>query len=235
MFNICTTIIMTASGCTTNHPDLGAIGHGATWIVPGIEGQATMVQPVVEALRDSGYKGDIYRINWGNPLLPFRNLCNKDYKVLKANELAQDITNYARQHPHQPIDLIGYSAGGGLATMAVELLPEDIKVNNLTLVHSALSPDYDLTLALSKVSGKIKNVHSKADWVILGIGTTIFGTMDNSHCSSAGMVGFNIGKAVPNISQRHKLQQVSWQLDQKRWGGHITIYAHNFNKQYVIN
>ncbi len=235
MFNLCTTLIMTATGCNNNLFNPGTPGHGTTWIVPGIEGQAVLVKPVISALRDSGYKGDIKSINWGSPLLPFRNLCNKSYKALKSKELTNEIARYAQSHPNQPINIIGYSAGAGLATMAVEQIPDNIKINNLTLVHGALSPKYDLTKAISKTSGKIKNVCSSADWLILGLGTSIFGTMDNTHTSSAGMVGFDPETAIPNPAQRLKLQQVKWNLSQKRWGGHTTIYSYNFNKDYVIN
>ncbi|MBN2063289.1 MAG: hypothetical protein JW745_00690 [Sedimentisphaerales bacterium] len=235
MINLCTTLALALVGCEARQYHPGSSEQGATWLIPGIEGQATMVKPVIKALRDSGYQGDIYTLNWGNPLLPFRNLCNEKYKQEKAQTLANNIVKYAQDHPHQPIDIIGYSAGAGLTIMAVEKLPPHVKVRNITLVHGAISPEYDLTAALANTSGSIKNVSSKADWLILGLGTTIFGTMDNSHSSSAGMVGFDTQMAVPDPLQRHKLKQIKWKAKQKRWGGHITLYQYAFNKKYVLN
>ena len=234
MFNICTTVALGAVGCQGPTYDKGLPSQGATWLIPGIEGQATMVKPVVKALRASDYEGEIFSYNWGNPILPFRNLCNKSHKSLKSQQLAQSITDFAHNHPNTPIDIVGYSAGAGLTIMAVEQLPYDVKIRNIYLVHGALSPDYNLTNALANSYGTIKNIYSKADWVILGLGTSIFGTMDNTHTASAGMVGFNPQMAVPDQSQQNRLIQIPWQLDQKRWGGHITLYEYSFNKNYVF-
>lgn len=236
MFNLCTTIVLAATGCQAPEFNAGTANNvGATWLIPGIEGQSTMVRPVIAAMRDSGYKGDIFCHNWGSPLLPFRNLCNGKYKDKKSQELAENIVKYVQAHPDEPIDIIGYSAGAGLTIMAVERLPASVKVRNITLVHGALSPQYDLTQAMANITGTIKNVSSKADWVVLGLGTILFGNMDSTHCSSAGMVGFNSQQAVPDSSQRDRLQQIQWQFKQKRWGGHITLYEYSFNKNYVVN
>lgn len=234
MLNICTTIALGAVGCQVPAVDKGVSSHGAIWIVPGIEGQATLVKPVIKALRTGSYKGEIYSYNWGNPLLPLKNLCDNNHKLLKSQQLAQDIVIFARKNPAAPIDIVGYSAGAGLSIMAVEQLPADVKVRNIYLVHGALSPEYDLTKALSNSYGTIKNLYSKADWFILGLGTSIFGTMDNAHTASAGMVGFDSEAAVPDPALRLRLNQVSWQLDQKRWGGHITLYEYSFNRNYVF-
>ena len=213
----------------------GTPEKGAVWLVPGIEGQALLVGSVEKALHANGYGGLVNRFNWGNPLIPLWNLCSDDHKEKQSQRLADEIVEYSRKNPGKPIDIIGYSGGGGLAVLAVEKLPENVNVRNVTLVHGALSPEYDLTNALVKIDGKLRNVYSTADWLILGIGTRIFGTIDEVKTDSAGMVGFDIAKAVPDAEQRIKFEQVPWKITHKRWGGHLGLYDYKFNKKYVVN
>ncbi len=206
---------------------------GAVWLVPGIEGQTFLTGDVEKALRANNYEGDINRYNWGNPLMPLKNLRNAKHKQLQSQRLADELSEYSRQYPGQPIDMIGYSGGAGLAVLALEKLPHDVRVRNVTLVHGALSPEYDLTEALAKIDGRLKNVYSSADWLILGIGTRIFGTVDGTKTDSAGMIGFDLEKSVPDRSLRCKLEQIPWRWDQHRWGGHLTLYDYKFNRDYV--
>ena len=229
-------IMLGLCGCSSSTVTTsGTAEKGAVWLVPGIEGQAVLVGSAEKALHANGYGGLVNRFNWGNPLIPLWNLCSDKHKEKQSQRLANEIVEYSRNNPGKPIDIIGYSGGGGLAVLAVEKLPADINVRNVTLVHGALSPEYDLTKALAKIDGKLRNLHSKADWLILGLGTRIFGTIDGQRTDSAGMVGFDIAKAVPDTDQRIKFEQVPWKITQKRWGGHLGLYDYGFNKKYVVN
>ena len=222
------------AGCSNaTSVSAGKTGQGSVWLVPGIEGQTFLVGDVEKALRSNNYHGDINRFNWGNPLLPLKNLCNARHKQIQSQRLADELSEYSRQYPGEPVDLIGYSGGAGLVVLAIEKLPDNVRVRNVTLVHGALSSEFDLTAALAKIDGRLKNMYSQADWLVLGIGTRIFGTIDGPKTDSAGMVGFKVDKAVPGKTLRCKLQQIPWQWDQHRWGGHLTLYDYNFNRDYV--
>ena len=212
---------------------------GMAILVPGMTGQPWLLGGVERAIRDSGYEGDFIRHTWGKPFMVLTNLRKKDHKSEQAEILAERIENLYVQNPSRPIDLVGYSAGGGLIVKAIEILPDHVKVHNVTLVHSAVAPEHDLTVALSHISGELKNVCSDADWLFLGLGTSSFGTVDDENTCAAGMVGFDIETAVPDEQMREKIQQVPWNLGQLitkgRWGGHALIYGYKFNKNFVVS
>ena len=227
-------LIFSLAGCSSaTSVSSGKADKGSVWLVPGIEGQTLLVGDVEKALRFNGYQGIIKRYNWGNPLMPLKNLRNEKHKEFQSQKLADEIIAFSQDNPEAPIDIIGYSAGAGLAVLAIEKLPENIRVRNVTLVHGALSPEFDLTAALAKIDGRLKNLYSTADWLVLGLGTRIFGTIDGENTDSAGMIGFDVEKSVPEISLRTKLEQIPWQWDQGRWGGHLTLYDYKFNRDYV--
>ncbi len=71
---------------------------------------------------------------------------------------------------------------------------------------------------------------------MLGVGTSVFGTIDRKKAPAAGMKGFELKKAVSNPSQQAKVEQLPWKLQQLpegRWGVHFGILFYRFNKKYV--
>ena len=217
----------------------GDSDKGTAILVPGMTGQPWLLGGVERALRDNGYDGSFIRHTWGKPFMILTNLRRKDHKTEQAQILADRIEQLYKTNPSRTIDLVGYSAGGGLIVKAIENLPEEVIVRNVTLVHSAVAPGHDLTNVLEHVSGELKNVCSDADWLFLGFGTSNFGTVDDVKTKSAGMVGFDLNVAVPDRQLRTKVEQVPWDLGQLltkgRWGGHALIYGYYFNKNFVVN
>ncbi len=230
-------VYVSATCCIPASP--GNSQKGTAILVPGMTGQPWLLGGVERALRDSGYEGCFIRHTWGKPFMIFTNLREKNHKNEQAELLAERIEKIYKENPSRPIDLVGYSAGGGLIVKAIESLPEDIRVRNVTLVHSAVAPEHDLTAALSHIDGKLKNVCSDADWLFLGLGTSSFGTVDDVNTRAAGMIGFDLDAAVPDEQMRVKVKQVPWDMGQLlttgRWGGHALIYGYKFNKNYVAN
>jgi hypothetical protein len=77
------------------------------------------------------------------------------------------------------------------------------------LLSPALSPNYDLSKALRHVRGKMYVVYSPYDIAVLGIGTSMFGTIDGVKTDASGKVGF----AKPDSAdekQYKKLVQVPY-------------------------
>ena len=212
---------------------------GTAILVPGMTGQPWLLGGVERAIRDSGFEGQFIRHTWGKPFMIFTNLRSKNHKSEQALLLTERIEQIYQENPSCPIDLVGYSAGGGLIVKAIEALPEDVRVRNVTLVHSAVAPEHDLTAALSHIDGELKNVCSDADWLFLGLGTSSFGTVDDVNTRAAGMIGFDLETAVPEEQMRAKVQQVPWDMGQLftrgRWGGHALIYGYKFNKNFVVS
>ena len=134
------------------------------------------------------------------------------------------------------MDLVGYSGGGGLAILIAEALPKDTHLRNVVLAQAAISPDYDLSAALSHVDGRIINLYCPSDFLILGVGTSVFGTIDRSYTESAGKVGFDVERAVPDAQSRDKLIQIRWSADMLstgHLGNHAAIVLREWNRKYV--
>lgn len=229
-------VLVFCVGCQQQPPRSEQLVRGLIWMFPGIEGGYWSMGEARRAFRDKGVDSAIITYDWDHPFWPFANLMDYKTNLQAAQRVAGDIVQYRDLYPDQPIDLVGYSGGGGMALMVAEALPVDIHLRNIVLVHPAVSGDYDLTSTLERVDGEIVNFYSDLDWFILGVGTSVFGTMDRKKVASAGKEGFDLTKAVPDVQQRRKVRQCPWsikQLSKGRWGGHFGIHLYDFNKRYV--
>jgi pimeloyl-ACP methyl ester carboxylesterase len=211
--------------------------RGLVWICPGIGGGAWYLGGVYRAFRDAGVDAEICIQRWDSPFYnALGQLIAYQANCVQAAAAAEKIAGYRRQHPQAPIDLVGYSAGGGMALLVVEALPRDIRLRNVVLVQAAISPTCDLSDALERIGGHLINLYSPLDWFVLGLGTAAFGTMDREHVASAGKVGFDLGAAVPNAEQRAKLVQKPW-TPAMIWSGHLgnhaSILGYGWNLTYV--
>jgi len=119
----------------------------------------------------------------------------------EAKRLADFIVASRAEGPGRPIYLIGYSAGGYIATRALELLPDGVRVDGAAMLAPAFSPWRDLSAAARRASRRFIVASSWLDCLILGFGTLLFGTCDRKHVPSAGMIGH---RGAGNI------QQVRW-------------------------
>lgn len=197
-----------------------------------------MLAEACRGLEDAGVQSAIEVYDWQRDELfgVLSNLLDLERNLGHAAEIAAAITAYARDHAGRPIDVVGYSGGGGLAVMVAEALPQEVRLRNLILVQAAISPDYDLGAALAHVDGKLINFHSAFDWAILGLGTQAFGTMDRANVASAGKVGFNLDAAVPNEALRARVEQPEWtvaMLASGHYGGHLGMLTYGWNKKYL--
>jgi hypothetical protein len=237
MILISSTTGLITGGCRSSVPTTQQFNTGMIYMFPGIEGNRITLCEARRAFRNRGIKSAILTHKWKYPFfLPAMNLIDYKANQKQAQEVANKITEYHKNHPNQPIDLVGYSGGGGLAVLVVENLPEDIHPRNIILVQAAISPEHNLTKVLKKINGKMINICSQADWLFLGMGTRVLGTIDRKMECSAGMNGFNLKKSVPDKYLRKKLVQKPWHLKQLksgRWGGHLGIMAYHYNLKHV--
>ena len=188
------------------------------------------------AFRDAGVQAEIRVFDWHRPFGDLDNLMNIKKNRRRAGEVAERIASYRADHPAAPIDLVGYSGGGGLVVMIAEALPAGVRLRNLVLVQAAISPGYDLTATLEHVGGKLVNFYCPSDWLVLGLGTSVFGTMDRKKVASAGKVRFDLECAVPDPSMRDKIEQCGWNwgmFKKMHLGGHIDAFGYCWNKAYV--
>lgn len=229
--------LLVCTGCwSTPLSTTTELDHGVVWIFPGIEGNEWSMQEAYKGFREAGVERAIHVWDWDRIGGPLANLTDYQGNRARAVVVADELLAYRADHPDAPIDLVGYSGGAGIAIFAAEELPEDFHLRKILLCQPALSPSYDLTAALQRVDETIVNFHSQADLLILGAGTSTFGTMDREYTPSAGLYGFDPNQAVPDATQRSKLVQRAWKLSDGgvlHYGGHFPILSRYWNRFVV--
>ena len=191
--------------------------------LPGVSGTSQVDFSLREGLRKAGFDGpfEIYDWTCHDPGIPA--LHNRARNEAQAAIVAERLTRQFRAHPEQPIYLTCHSGGSGPATWALERLPADVKVTCFVMLAPALSPQYDLSKALSHVTGRAYCFNSPLDDLVLGTGTVMFGTIDGVRCDAAGRVGFTKppdGDPVQYAKLVHETYQKSW-THYGHVGGHI--------------
>jgi pimeloyl-ACP methyl ester carboxylesterase len=140
------------------------------------------------------------------------NLRAEQRNLATAEQIARDLTEWRRAHPEDKLYVVGYSGGGGIATLVMAELPADVSVDRLVLVAPAISPDYPLAQnVLPHVTDFVANFSSTLDLQV-GWGTLTFGTIDRKNTQSAGAVGFELDDP--------KLLQHRWSADDMPFGHH---------------
>ena len=174
---------------------------GRLIVLPGVGNTKYHLAPFVErATRQlPGFEIDFRP--WGVPFLIIRNIQAEARNAETARQMAREISDWRRAHPDELLYLFGYSGGGGLATLIVSELPDDVTVDRLVLMAPAISPDYPIgERVLSKVKEFAVNYASTYD-VQVGWGTRNFGTIDRVDTNGAGAVGFDAKH--PDLLQWH--------------------------------
>ncbi len=181
------------------------LARGLVLILPGIEGRSFLNLAILQGLLDADIPYALDIVDWttGNKLLAIYHLRSWQRNQQQAGELAQRITEYRREFPDRPVWIVGHSGGGAMALLTAAALPDDVRVTGLILLAAAVSPEFDLTPAQAKVERGIWSFWSYLDCLFVGLGTTVFGTVDGCHRPAAGMVGFRSPSAVesPPVTQ----------------------------------
>jgi pimeloyl-ACP methyl ester carboxylesterase len=185
--------------------------------LPGIAGYHWVDKQMIAGLREGGYAGRIAVHDWPGDNAGLGALLNRQRNDQEAQRVAEALTKRYRENPKRRIILTGHSGGTGIAVWALEKLPDDVQVETVILLASALSPEYDLTPALRHVRGKMYALTSETDSVVLGVGTKTFGTIDGVKCEAAGKVGFTMPEDG-DPAEYEKLEQMPYQAEWLRLG-----------------
>ncbi len=157
----------------------------------------------------------------------------------QAQEIAGQIVAYQDRYPGRPVTLIGHSGGAAMAVLILEALPADRQVTQAVLLAAAISPDHDLSTALSRTEHGILNFYSRGDVGYLVLGTLALGTIDRQHSISAGAAGFHPPAQLTDEQRQlynSRLQQVPYQLSMLRscnLGGHFSVTNSKFVSDWV--
>ena len=171
--------------------------------LPGIGGHMLIDDRVTAGILAGGLDAEVEIYDWTDGNFGLPALGGYAHNQLQSAKIAERITAVYRADPKRRIILTSHSGGGGLAVWALEKLPDDVKIDTLLLLAPALSPKYDLSKALSHVTGKAYAFTSTLD-PINGWGTKGFGTIDRVQTEAAGNVGFKIPTGA-DLTQYAKL------------------------------
>lgn len=237
------TVLITGAGCRV--PQGVYTGdryvRGVVFVLPGIEGRSVWNRNIAIGLNQGGVTSAIEVYDWttGLPGGFVVNLTNLERNRRQARELARRILAQRDRYPGSPVHLIGHSAGGGIAVLALEALPPGRQIDQAILLAPALSLDYDLTTALRRTRYGICNFYSTRDVSFLKVGTSLFGPIDREFGVSAGAVGFRPPDDL-NESDRalyaSRLRQVRWKPRMKQLGAsgsHLGWASRKFASEYL--
>jgi len=229
-------VILTGAGCAAPKIECaGSIEHGRIVLLPGVESSSWQFRGVVRGLREAGVQSDVEIIEWGDrPLASMRNLMNIEKNLERAKDIARRIAEFAAAHPACPITLVGYSGGGGMAVFVAEALPSEVMLERVILVGAAVDPKRDLAKTLAHCRQGVVNFYSGLDWFMLGLGTSVFGTMDRAKPWSAGSVG--VHDAAGDLRCESGLTQIAWCSDWVRlghYGGHVGWLARGWAREHL--
>ncbi len=193
-FYLFATLLLALSGCALPERIASPTRQrqGMVFVLPGIEGRSVWNQDLALGLAEGGARSAIEVYDWttGLPGGFLFNLADIERNRAQAARLAERIVDYQRRYPDRAVHLIGHSGGGGVVVLTLEALPEDTTIAAAILLGPALSPTYDLSLALRRTRRGIYNFYSERDVSFLMLGTSLYGTIDREYALSAGAVGF---------------------------------------------
>jgi hypothetical protein len=207
------------------------------WLLhlPGIGGEHSVDRAMVRGLHDGGWPGSTEIYDWTENDPGINALQAKQRNIGEAKIVADQLLAEMRQDPSVEITLTSHSGGTGIAVWALEKLPPGKQIQTLVLLASALSPGYDLSQALTHVRGHAYVFYSEHDQVVLGVGTSMFGTIDGVKGVAAGLNGFTRPAAV-DAKAYGKLVQVGYD---NRWmalaniGTHIGCMSRPFSEKIL--
>lgn len=221
-------LVASVTGC---HNGAAKERFGKTYYLDGAGNWGWGTKGVVNGLQAAGYPGDVEVFSWTTSLNPLVDQILPLGGKLRAGTLAQKIAKYREQYPHASVNLVGLSAGTGIALWTAERLPDNVKIDNIILLGASVSHNYDASKALQHMTGKIYCYHSPHD-AFLGP-VKLIGTVDGKlYTDSAGKIGLRAPKGMES-----RVQNIPWSADWIRYGwsgGHLDCASERF-VQLVIS
>lgn len=176
--------------------------------LPGIGGHRMPDVWLTQGLLAGGIDAEIYIYDWTGEDEGLNALTNVTRHEEQSSIIAEQIAAVVKRQPERKIILSCHSGGAGVAAWALEKLPADVQVDTWLIIAAAVSPEFDLSKALSHVRDRAYAFNSSTD-TVLGFGTRNFGTIDRQKVDSAGKDGFII-PAGADKTQYAKLQQFQY-------------------------
>jgi hypothetical protein len=182
-------------------------------------------------MADAGFKGLMVPYRWQTGAgFAVDHMSDPSYKRMMAQGLAKKVTEHRSDYPDDPVYLAGLSAGCAVVLYALEELPPDVTVDQVLLLSSSVSADFDLSKAVQHVRGKIYAFTSDRD-LVLGDLAANFGTADGKRVGTdiSGLKGFH-------MTHGGKVQNIAWRPEFAKYGhhgGHTDSVAAPFVQHFV--
>lgn len=210
-------------------------------ILPGIGGVSSGSRGMEEGFRKAYPGATVEVFDWttGHSYRFLYHLRAWERNQVVARTVGARVQTIQAGKPGTPIVLVGHSGGGAMVVVALEQLPPDCKVQQAILLAPALSPSYPLSGALKHSTEGIDVFHSHLDRLVLGAGTTCFGTLDRERSVSAGMTGFQVLAGSDEACRdlyRSRLRQHGFDAAMRRAGhsgGHHACTRPDFIRGFV--
>ncbi len=187
---------------------------GIVFVLGGIGGLDPIQTWAPLVLPHAGVPHEIRVFEWTHgKCRVLRDLQDTRHLCAQGARLAEEVLAIKSREPWRPIYLVGHSAGTGVILAATEHLPP-ATVERIVLLSAAVSPGFDLTAALKATRREVVSFHSTFDRLTLGLGTTLFGTVDRLYVTSAGAEGFVVPDELDAEGGKlyERLVQVPWTM-----------------------
>ena len=218
----------------------GAPAKGTVFLVDGVGGLQMASLVARRVFRQQGLEPATYLHKWqrwpvGRVLADLT--CHRRNR-LEGARLARIMRSFRASHPHAPLHVLAYSAGAAVAVFAAERLGPRCAIDTMILSCPALSPGYPLAAALRHVR-RCYTFVSRRDWIMLGVGTTLLGTMDRRFGPAAGQVGFRTptGGGLQEPEVYNRLTQIPWSEEMRvlgHFGHHVGCATAAFIEHHIV-
>jgi pimeloyl-ACP methyl ester carboxylesterase len=202
---------------------------GRLIVLPGIHNTLFHLNGFVQMARFGLPEFDIDMRRWGTPFFGVLNLRASERNRSVAHQIATDIAMWRREHPDDNLYLMGYSGGGGVVSLVLEALPDDVWIDRLVLVAPAISHEFEIQRhADAHVREFVVNYASERDKQV-GLGTRYFGTIDRRYEYAAGYDGF------PGVFAG--LAQWHWRAADRAFGhrgNHIAYLGRRWQRSFLL-
>jgi pimeloyl-ACP methyl ester carboxylesterase len=199
---------------------------GRVLALPGIFNTRLQLAPLARSIGRRVPWLDVKIRRWGVPFRGLHNLTAFERNLETAARIAADLAAWRSRQPRAPLYVMGFSGGGGMATLVTAALPAGLLIDRLILVAPAISPRFPiLTAVVPRVREFVACYASRWDLQV-GWGTEAFGTLDRARTKSAGAVGFEV--VHPKLLQWH------WSPPARRdghYGNHLSYLCRRWQEQ----
>lgn len=203
--------------------------QGRLIVLPGIHNTLFHLNGFIDMARAGLPAFQIDRRKWGLTFFGISNLRAEEKNIATARELAADIARWREENPDELLYLMGYSGGGGVASLVLAQLPEEVYIDRLILIAPAISSEFPIERHASEhVREFVINYASTRDLQV-GLGTRLFGTIDRKYEYAAGFHGFSA--TFDNLAQWH-WSEADRQIGHR--GNHIAYLGRRWQRDFLL-